>query len=100
MEIEKSHFWGTSGWAPISLEQFQKITEFNINTSPFPCHTGSTFPTFRDMYLKLAVRKKIYLYVFVKIHHIYVYIKYIKNGNSMETLSPEKAIFPVRKFGR
>ena len=39
-------------------------TEFNAeheNTFLFPCHVGSSIPTFRDMYLHVILKKKIFL---------------------------------------
>ena len=57
-------------------------TQFNVeheNTSSFPCHIGSSIPTFRDMYLHVTVRKKKLFYnCFYKIHHIYKKIKVLR----------------------
>ena len=39
-------------------------TEFNAgheSTYLLPCHVGSSIPAFRDMYLRVTVRKKIFL---------------------------------------
>ena len=39
-------------------------TEFNVeceNACPFPCHIGSSIPTFWDLYLHVIVPKKIVL---------------------------------------
>ena len=50
-------------------------TQFNVqheNTCSFPCHIGSSFPTFRDMYLHVTMPKKKVFYNFLyKINHIY-----------------------------
>ena len=43
-------------------------TEFNVEhetSCPFPCHIGTSIPTFRGMYIDVIVRRKIALYFFV-----------------------------------
>ena len=64
-------------------------TQFNVeheNTSSFPCHIGSSIPTFRDMYLHVTVRKKKLFYnCFYKIHYIYKKNKSFKK-NSFKNL--------------
>ena len=38
-------------------------TEFNVehqDTCPFPCHLGSSIPKFRNIYLHVIVRNKIF----------------------------------------
>ena len=49
-------------------------TQFNVeheNTCSFPCHIGSSIPTFRDMYLHVIVRKKICFIIFCIKFNIY-----------------------------
>ena len=52
-------------------------TDFNVereNTISFPCHVGSSIPSFRDMYLHVTVREKKLFYNFsYNTHHIYIY---------------------------
>ena len=53
-------------------------TQFNVqreNTCSFPCHIGSSIPTFRDMYLHVIVRKKKFYNFCVK------FTIYEKNSN-------------------
>ena len=50
------------------------ITHFDVehkNTCSFPCHIGSSIPTFRDMYLHVIVRKKICFIIFCIKFNIY-----------------------------
>ena len=48
-------------------------TQFNVeheNAHSFPCHIGSSIPSFRDMYLHAIVRKKLFYNFLYKIYHI------------------------------
>ena len=68
MDIEKNIFGYTSVWATILFEQFQISFGFKIEhgkTCPFPSKTGSSIPTFRDMWLQFLVWKNFYLQLLV-----------------------------------
>ena len=65
MELEKNGVRGKSFLGVLVSGQpyYSSInsTQFNVeneNICSFPCHIGSSIPTFRDMYLHVIVRKK------------------------------------------
>ena len=60
MELEKKSFLGVLVFGHPYCSSTGS-TQFNVeheNTCSFPCHIGSSFPTFRDMYLHVTMRKK------------------------------------------
>ena len=79
MELEKNRvrgksFLGVLVFGPPYCSSINS-TQFNVeheNTCSFPCHKGSSIPTFRDMYLHVTVRKKSCLVIF------YINSSYIK----------------------
>ena len=78
MEIRKNDFGGTSLWAPILLEQFENRTGWNTEQeSTYYIQIHISLPTFRDMYLRFIVQKKLSLISYLK----FTIIKHVENNS-------------------